>query len=132
MVITKRRPAAKEREVNARFSGDTFEGLAKDLKEGRIPLDRVSLSDDRVKGLRVIIRNTGLISYHVQYDVEDKEGHKSRPYLKVGDYPAMSIPEARKLATTIHELAGMGIDPQAGLHDRLVRELKEKGSKWRP
>lgn len=109
------------------FSGATFEALADDLKSKRIPLDRVTVSDDMQTGLRVIIRNTGLVSFHVQYDIDG-----SRPYLKLGDHPDMTVPEARSLAATVRTLADHGIDPQAGLHERLVRELKEKGARWRP
>jgi len=112
---------------------DTFRQLASDLSEGRIPLGRVTLSDDpkedpnAVSGLRAIIRGSGLISFHVQYEIEG-----SRPYLKLGDAEHMNLKEARELARTVRGLADMGIDVQAGLHERLVRELKEKGMKWRP
>lgn len=44
----------------------------------------------------------------------------------------MKISEARVLAKTVRLLAARGIDVQAGLHERLVRELTEKGEKWRP
>ena len=110
-----------------KFSGPTFEALADDLKRGRVPLDRVTVSDNIQTGLRAIIRNTGLISFHVQYSVEG-----SRPYLKIGDYPDTTVNEARSIAKTVIALAERGIDVQSGLHERLVRELKEKGEKWRP
>ncbi len=119
-------PIYPKRKVS--FSGDIFDGLADDIKSGRIPLERVTVSDDMQMGLRAIIRNTGLISFHVQYPNTDG----TRPYLKLGEHPAMSVKEARELAKTVIALAARGIDVQAGLHERLVRELKEKGERWRP
>lgn len=113
--------------VNSKFSADTFERLARDLQSGNVPLDRVTVTDDMQPGLRAIIRNTGLVSFHVNYDVEG-----ARPYLKIGDHPEMSVDEARRVAKTVRGLAEMGIDPQEGLHRRLIRELQEKGTKWRP
>ncbi len=112
---------------SGKFNTDTFEGLADDLKSGRIPLDRVTVSDNIVTGLRAIIRNTGGISFHIGYTVGG-----SRPYLKLGEHPDMTIAEARAIAKTVKSLAEKGIDVQAGLHDRLIRELKEKGERWRP
>lgn len=113
--------------VNSKFSADTFERLARDLQNGNVPLDRVTVTDDMQPGLRAIIRNTGLVSFHVNYDVEG-----ARPYLKIGDHPEMPIADARYVAKVVRDLAAMGIDPQEGLHRRLIRELLEKGTKWRP
>lgn len=115
-----------------KFTVETLEALADDLRKGRIPLDRVTISDDVQAGLRAIVRNTGLISYHVNYEVDD-----SRPYLKLGDHNPghaghLSITEARHLATVVRSLAGAGIDVQAGLHERLIRELQDKGVRWKP
>jgi hypothetical protein len=87
----------------------------------------VTVSDRVVSGLRAIVRNTGEISYHVNYHVGNE-----RPYLKIGQHPKTTIAEARELARTVLALAERGIDPAAGLHERLIRELKEKGEKWRP
>lgn len=123
---TRKKPANTERS-RIKFSGPTFEGLAKDLKDGRTPLDRLTVSDDMQQGLRAIVRNTGLVSFHAHYDVDG-----SRPYIKIGDYPDMTVEQARAITKTIRALADMGIDVQAGLHERLIRELKEKGTKWRP
>lgn len=110
-----------------KFAPAVFEALAEDLQSGRVPLDRVTVSDDQVPGLRCIVRNTGLISYHVQYDVDG-----SRPYLRLGDANEMTVEEARSLARTVRGLADKGIDVQAGLHSRLVKELKRDGVKWKP
>jgi hypothetical protein len=32
----------------------------------------------------------------------------------------------------VRALAEMGIDPQEGLHERLIRELQKEGTNWRP
>jgi hypothetical protein len=37
-----------------------------------------------------------------------------------------------RIARTVQALAEQGIDAQAGLHERLIRELKAKGIRWRP
>jgi hypothetical protein len=133
--MSQRRGISGERNKKAverkKFSPTVLEALADDVKSGRIPLKRFTLTDDEVTGLRAIIRYTGLISFHVQYTLHGEDGD-ARPYLKIGDYPGMKIEKARKIARTVHELAEMGIDPTAGLHERLIRELDEKGAKWRP
>lgn len=85
------------------------------------------MSDNVVTGLQCMVRKTGLISYHVGYSYDG-----SRPVLKLGNHPEMTVAEARELAKTVRALADMGIDPQEGLHERLIRELKAKGTKWRP
>ena len=114
-------------DVKPKFTNETLEKLADDLQKKRVPLDRVTISDEMQVGLRAIIRNTGGITFHASYDIGG-----GRPYLKLGTYPEMTIKEARELTKTVRYLADMGIDPQEGLHDRLVRQLKEKGTRWRP
>lgn len=117
------------------FSISTFEKLADDLNVGRLPLSKVIISDNIVTGLRAIIRKTGSISYHVTYEIGG-----SRPFLKLGEHrphqphhPShLTLNDARELAKVVQTLARRGIDPQEGLHDRLVRELKAKGTAWRP
>ncbi len=109
------------------FSGRLFEGLLRDLKKQKGTIDRVTVSDDVVKGLQAIIRRTGMISFHVGYDYRG-----SRPVLKLGNFPEMSVAEARELAKTVRELADKGIDVQEGLHERLIRELLAQGTAWRP
>jgi hypothetical protein len=127
--LTPHKPGTVERK---KFAPATFEALAEDLQSGRIPLDRVTVTDTDVTGLRAIIRNTGLVSYHISYDVDG-----SRPYLKLGDHNPgcpghMTVEEARKVARTVKALAAKGVDPAAGLHERLVRELLDRGEKWKP
>jgi len=94
-------------------------------KQGKV--DRTTFTDSIVPGLRAIVRVTGLISYHVQYTVDG-----NRMYLKIGDHPDTTIAEARILAVIVRALAERGIDPQDGLHKRLIRELRERGAAWKP
>jgi hypothetical protein len=124
----KRKPTIVAKPGPPRFSEATLEKLADDLKAKRIPLDRVTVTDEMVQNHRAIVRNTGLISFHVQY----RQADGTRPYLKIGDYPEMSIKRARALAETIRKLVEKGIDPTDGLHKRLIRELEKEGDKWRP
>jgi hypothetical protein len=106
--------------------------VAKDLQSGRLPLDRTQISDDMVSGLRAMINKSGLISLHASYYVGD-----ARPYLKLGDLNAdsedhISIEDARHITKVIKALGAKGIDVQAGLNKRLIRELKRDGTSWRP
>lgn len=109
------------------FSVPAFKRLADSLSLRQMKTERVTISDEAVVGLRCIIRNTGAVSFHVQYSIAG-----ARPYLKIGDVPGTTVDQARKLARTVLDLAKQGVDPQVGLHDRLIRELTEKGAAWRP
>jgi len=88
-------------------------------------VDKVTFTDDVQPGLRAVVRPTGTVTLHAHYDFGG-----SRPMIKVGEVPGTSIAEARELTKTIRALAAKGIDVQAGLHERLLRELKAQGTKW--
>lgn len=114
------------------FTEANLAATAKDLKSRRLPLDRTVLSDDLVTGLRAVIRKDGGVTYHASYTYGD-----TRPFMKLGvmdpkDPEHISLDDARELTKTIKALADKGIDPQEGLHKRLIRELREKGTRWRP
>ncbi len=109
------------------FSVAALEKMAAIVRTMRLPNGRVTVSDNVQPGLRAIIRDTGGVSFHAHYEIDG-----TRPYLKIGGLPGTSIAEARELTKTILALAAKGIDPQAGLHDRLIRELTAKGAAWRP
>lgn len=116
----------------SKFDTKTLQALAKDLQTNRLPLERVTVSDDMVTGLRAVVYKSGLISFAISYHFGGE-----RPFLKLGvldekDPEHISITEARELAKTVKSLADKGIDPQAGLHKRLLRELKTQGTAWRP
>jgi hypothetical protein len=117
--------------LKAKFNEATFKELAQDLQSGRIPLDRVQISDNDVSGLRAIIRNTGTITYHVNYMIQNKDGG-SRTYIKIGDYPDVNLTTARKRAQAVIALGKKGVDVQEALHDRLMREIDRDGESWRP
>jgi Arm DNA-binding domain len=105
------------------FNVATFERFAATWK-----LDKpLTMTDPAQVGLQVMIRNTGLISYHAHYHVNGR-----RPLLKLGHHPDMTIDQARELTKTVIALGGKGIDPTEGLHERLIRELLAKGTRWRP
>lgn len=129
-----RRNALRAHETS-KFTDEMLKALAKDLQSGRLPLERTTVSDDKVIGLRAMVSKTGGISLHASYHVGDK-----RPMMFLGELTAdktnpdrITIEEARRLTEIIKELSeSYGIDPQEGLHQRLRKELLRDGLKWRP
>jgi hypothetical protein len=116
---------------STKFTAETLEAFARDLKSGRMPLERQQISDDKIVGLRAMIHKTGLIAFHASYYVGDK-----RPFLRIGtfnkgDPDFITIEDAREITKTIKALGDKGIDVADGLTRRLVRELKDKGTSWR-
>ncbi|WP_448043750.1 integrase arm-type DNA-binding domain-containing protein [Bradyrhizobium liaoningense] len=114
------------------FTEANIAAMAKDMKSGRILLDRTVLSDDLVTGLRVVIRKDGTVAYHASYHFGD-----DRPFMKLGvidpkDPDYISLNDARELTKVIKTLAAKGINPQEGLHRRLVAELLRDGVNWKP
>lgn len=119
------------RKSNA-FNVELFENYVKDLQSGALPTPtagRLYLPDPVQTGLRIYIYKSGSISYHAKYKVD---GSDAQPLLKIGEHPDMSLDDARYVTRTIQSLGRRGIDVQAGLHARLVRELLAKGEGWRP
>lgn len=125
-MVGKERKQGRRVSRESKFSHATIDALIDDLKHQRIPLDRITITDEEQPGLRALIRKTGEVSFHSQYMVQG-----NRLSLKIGNYPTMKIPEARGIAATIEALADKGVDVQKGLTERLIRELKEQGPKWR-
>jgi hypothetical protein len=109
------------------FTIESLESFSQALKSGRMKVDKITFTDDQQPGLRAIVRTTGNISFHAHYDFKG-----SRPMIKVGEWPGTPLKEARELTKTIRALADKGIDVQEGLLPRLLRELKQQGTKWRP
>jgi Arm DNA-binding domain len=119
-----------------------FEEYVKDMQSGRFPLQRLHLSDTEGNGLRVIIRKTGLITYHCHYfappdppqslELDEEEAVGGRPLQKIGSYPSTSVATARHRAQVITTLAKNGIDFRWGLLPRVLREIDEKGVRWKP
>lgn len=123
----------------SKFTPQMLEQLRDSLVKGEIGIrDKIGVSDDIQDGLRALIRATGLITFHAHYAIDQE-----RPNMKVGHYPTdevlrknpnaghLAIEDARKLTATIRELGNKGIDVQEGLHERLLRELREQGTNWR-
>lgn len=108
------------------FNVKTLKALQTDLDTGRIPLERIVLSDPIQIGLRAIVRKAG-VTLHAHYEVGG-----ARPMIKLGEIDEISIEEARKLTAVIRDLGLRGIDVQEGMHERLIRELRKEGAKWRP
>lgn len=116
----------------SKFDATTLMEIAKDLQSGKLPLERVRVSDDMVVGLRAVVNRTGLVTLHISYEIGDE-----RPFMLLGSLNKdadnhITIEEARELAKTVKALAAKGINVQDGLHKRLIRELSEKGTSWRP
>jgi Arm DNA-binding domain len=109
------------------FTEKMLTNMSDALKSGRMKVDKLTFTDDVQPGLRAIVRPTGTVTLHAHYDFEG-----SRPMIKVGEIPGTTVDEARSLTKTIRALAERGIDVQSGLHERLLRELKAHGTKWRP
>lgn len=117
-------------ERQSKFSAETIDALRNDLMQQKIPLSQIVISDEDQPGLRAIIRQSGTVTFNVQYKITGQKDY--RPQIKIGDYPEMNVYRARGIARTIVELGHRGIDPTAGLHERLIRELEEKGVSWTP
>jgi hypothetical protein len=119
--------AALAKAPKSEFTEEMLQSMSDALKSGRMKVDKVTFTDDMQPGLRAIVRNTGTVTFHAHYDFKG-----SRPMLKVGDLGETTVEEARELTKTIRALAAKGIDVQSGLHERLLRELRAQGTKWRP
>lgn len=113
----------------SKFSADLINALIKDLQEKRLPLGKITITDEETPGLRAIIRDSGTVTLSLQYAVT---GQKLRPTISLGEFPEMSIQKARNYSKTILELGKQGIDIQQGLLPRLLKELERDGVKWRP
>lgn len=111
----------------SQFTEEILMGMARALQTGRLKVKKLSVSDDMQPGLRAYVRESGTVALHCHYEIGD-----SRPMLKVGELPGSTIADARALTRTIRAIAAAGLDVQDGLHERLLRELREKGEKWRP
>ena len=106
-----------------------FSKLVSDLQTGSVKFanDRVRISDDQQPGLRIHVYKTGAVIFHAEYVVGI-----TRALVKFGEWPDMSLQEAREITKIIRALAEKGIDVQDGFYPRLVRELKRDGVRWTP
>lgn len=116
----------------SKFDEATLLAIGKDLASGKLPLERVRVSDDMVVGLRAVVNRSGLVTLHASYAVGE-----NRPFILLGSLNDdadnhITIKEARELTKTIKAIGDKGIDVQEGLHRRLMRELKRDGTAWKP
>jgi hypothetical protein len=116
----------------SKFDATTLLEIAKDLQSGKLPLERVRISDDMCVGLRAVVNRSGLVTLHVSYEVGD-----DRPFWKLGDVNKdspdyISIEDARELAKTVKALGDRGINIEDASRKRLLKELKRDGASWRP
>lgn len=118
----------------SKFTRETLLAIAADMSKKHYEgVNRINLTDDMQPGLRALVQKDGRVSLHAGYTVGD-----SRPMIMLGQISDpkasdfITIEDARHLTKTIRALGERGVDPQEGLQTRLLRELKEKGTSWRP
>ena len=101
---TKRMPVPE-----SKFTAERLLAFTKDLQTQRVPLERQQISDDMQLGLRAVCHKSGLIAFHVSYNVGDK-----RPFMRLGtfdnpkDPDYITIEDARELAKTVRALGDKG------------------------
>lgn len=120
-----------QRASYAKFTPEHLEEFARLLKSGRVPLERTTISDNIVTGLRAVVYKTGRIAFHASYWLG-----KKRPFMIIGSFNKgepdyMSIEDAREVTKAIKALGDKGIDVQQAWQMCLISELKEKGANWR-
>lgn len=130
-LMTKRGKATVTRERDY-FTVEHLTRMAGDLKSGRIPLKKQTVTDPMTVGLQAQMRNTGMISFHVIYHWEDGE----RPNFKIGVFDPghpehLDIPEARNIARTIQHLSENGVDVR-DYRLKVISQIRKQGVKWRP
>ena len=116
------------------LTDNLLRSICADVKHNRIPVTngRIRITDGRQSGLIVNIYKGDKggdpnVAFHAGYRIG-----ASRPLVKIGDYPEMSLEKARKITKIIQELGSHGVDVEDGFHQRLIRELERDGAKWRP
>lgn len=114
-----------------KFDAETLLAVAEDLKSGRIPLERVRISDDVVVGLRAVCNKSGHTTLHVSYEVGEDRPFKLLGSVNKGAKNYITVDDARALARTIKALGDKGINVDEENDKRLLRELKRDGTSWR-
>lgn len=117
--------------------------IKEEIESGRIkaPVNGFRITEG---GLQAVIRNSGTLSWYVNYIVTGGSGKKekgssgrpkregNRTTMLIGHYPEITINRARHIAETIIELGRRGIDPMDGLHRSLIKSIEKHGLKWTP
>lgn len=115
----------------SKFDATTLLAIADDLKSGRLPLERVRVSDDMCVGLRAVVNRSGAVSLHVSYEVGEDRPFKLLGSINKGAKNYITIEDARELAKTIKALGERGINVDEANDKRLLKELKTQGINWR-
>lgn len=103
-----------------------------ELQSGRMPLERQRWSDDVAVGLRITVNFSGLITFAASYDIDNERHHMIIGSLNKERDDYITLEKARQRTKIIKGLAERGVNPQDGLHRRLLREIDEEGLKWEP
>jgi len=117
----------------SKFTEETILQVADDLQSGRNPLNRTTISDDMVTGLKAECFNSGMITWHAHVPFGDGD----RIFMKIGtmhdkksdDY--LSLKEAREIVKSIKAIVAKGIDPRDALLKRFIFELKRDGENFK-
>lgn len=116
----------------SKFDEATLLAVADDLRKGRLPLERVRISDDMVVGLRAVVNRSGLCTLHVSYAVGEDRPFKLLGSLNKDAKNHITIEKARALAKTIKALGDKGINVDEANDRRLLKELERDGASWKP
>lgn len=140
----RQRDTVPKQRPGVRITPEILAHFRKDFESKKLgKMDRVRLTDNIQSGMRVIINKSGLITFYANYTMRTKDGNE-RPYFTIGHYPEEFelkrnprlgdefIADMRDVATIIRNLADMGIDVQAGLHERIVAEIRAERESWTP
>jgi hypothetical protein len=116
----------------SKFDKETLLAIGKDLQSGKLPLERVRVSDDVVVGLRAVVNRSGLVTVHCSYECGEDRPFMLLGSLNDGEENQITINEARALAKTIKALGERGINVTKANDQRLLKELRRDGTSWRP
>lgn len=72
-------------------------------------------SDEQVTGLKILVSKNGRKFFHFRYSYR-----KRKKALSIGEFPAVSVQEARDKALEFRNLLSKGIDPQTEKKNRLT------------
>lgn len=115
----------KSKPLRTELTDKILEASKKDAAKQK---KRLRLTDPLGPGIHVNVYIEGRVVFSVEYKLA---GFTNRLHVKIGEWPEMSIQEAREIAALVRELGLRGVDVQAGLHNRLTEELKRDGLDWR-
>lgn len=116
----------------SKFDEATLLAIGKDLASGKLPLERVRVSDDMVVGLRAVVNRSGLVTLHASYSVGEDRPFKLLGSLNKDAKNHITIEKARHLTKVIKALGDKGINVDEANDRRLLKELEREGANWKP